>query len=212
MTEQEWLDCADPTPMLTFMQGKLSDRKLLLFAAACCRRGRSRIRGRTTLAALEALEAYADGSISLEEMEEQRNNWFQRFDYPFPLPGTWNAAIAFATKTQTPVMADKAAEHAATASRNSAKEKALQAGYVRDIAGNPFRRSLNEESSRNWVDEEILKLTDAIYEARNFGSLPNLADALERADCNDTAILEHCRQPTAHIRGCWVVDLILNKK
>jgi hypothetical protein len=40
-----------------------------------------------------------------------------------------------------------------------------------------------------------------------------LADALEEAGCADPDILGHLRQPgLVHVRGCWIVDLILDKK
>lgn len=35
MTEQEWLKCSDPRLMLAFLEGKVSDRKLLLFTESC---------------------------------------------------------------------------------------------------------------------------------------------------------------------------------
>ena len=35
---------------------------------------------------------------------------------------------------------------------------------------------------------------------------------LEDAGCGDAAILDHCRQPAEHVRGCWVVDLLLGKQ
>jgi hypothetical protein len=41
---------------------------------------------------------------------------------------------------------------------------------------------------------------------------PILADALEDAGCTNQDMLEHCRQPGEHVRGCWVVDLLLNKE
>jgi hypothetical protein len=38
MTESEWEVCPEPRPMLEFLREKASERKLRLFACACCRR------------------------------------------------------------------------------------------------------------------------------------------------------------------------------
>jgi hypothetical protein len=48
-----------------------------------------------------------------------------------------------------------------------------------------------------------------IYETQRFHEMPILADALEDAGCDDPDILSHCREPGAHARGCWVLDLLL---
>jgi hypothetical protein len=51
MTEADWLECDDPEPMLAFLSGQASERKLRLFACVCCRllgpllRGEPRNRG-----------------------------------------------------------------------------------------------------------------------------------------------------------------------
>jgi hypothetical protein len=43
--------------------------------------------------------------------------------------------------------------------------------------------------------------------------MPILADALQDVGCEEAAILDHCRDATAaHVRGCWVVDLVLGKE
>jgi hypothetical protein len=65
-----------------------------------------------------------------------------------------------------------------------------------------------------------MKLATAIYEEPSLpdGTLDNarllvLADALEEAGYHDEDILRHCRQQgQVHVRGCWVIDLLLNKK
>jgi len=43
------------------------------------------------------------------------------------------------------------------------------------------------------------------------GPRPGLADALEEAGCDDADVHAHCRGPGPHVRGCWVVDLIIGK-
>jgi hypothetical protein len=51
-----------------------------------------------------------------------------------------------------------------------------------------------------------------MYDTRDFGVMPILADALQDAGCDNDDILAHCREANAnHVRGCWVVDLVLGK-
>jgi hypothetical protein len=51
-----------------------------------------------------------------------------------------------------------------------------------------------------------------MYESRNFSAMPILADALQDAGCDNDDILSHCRIDGPHVRGCWVVDLVLGKE
>jgi hypothetical protein len=79
---------------------------------------------------------------------------------------------------------------------------------LREIIGNPFRPIACVPS---WRTSAVLALARAMYEDRRFDDMPLLADALEEAGCTEEAILKHCRDPGEHVRGCWVVDLILDK-
>jgi hypothetical protein len=62
-----------------------------------------------------------------------------------------------------------------------------------------------------WNHGTVSALARHIYEDRAFADLPILADALEDAGCTVAAILDHCRRPCEHVRGCWVVDLVLGQ-
>jgi hypothetical protein len=87
-------------------------------------------------------------------------------------------------------------------------ESTLQSDLLRDIIANPFRAvSMNCV----WSTSDVIALAEAIYTERAFDRLPILADALEDAGCDHADILEHCRGPGPHVRGCWVVDLLLGK-
>jgi hypothetical protein len=68
MTEEEWLACTNPRPMLEFLQGKGRDRKLRLFACACCRRMWHLLKDKRCRQVVEASEAFADGAITAQRL------------------------------------------------------------------------------------------------------------------------------------------------
>ncbi len=88
-------------------------------------------------------------------------------------------------------------------------EEAAQADLLRDIFGNPFRPVA---FSSAWRTPTVLALAAQVYESRDFSAMPILADALQDAGCDNADILDHCRGAGAHVRGCWVVDLVLGKE
>ena len=92
-------------------------------------------------------------------------------------------------------------------------EMQAQASLIRDLFGPvPFRPTRFDPRWLTWHDGTIRKLAQAIYDDPAFDHVSILADALEEAGCDDPDILGHCRQPGEHVRGCWVVDLLLGKE
>lgn len=73
MTEKQWLTANDPTPMLEFLRGKVSDRKLALFAVACSYRVREISPGTPFRTAVEVAERYVEGRATEEEMRTAWN-------------------------------------------------------------------------------------------------------------------------------------------
>jgi hypothetical protein len=83
------------------------------------------------------------------------------------------------------------------------------AALVRDIFGNPNRPLAVDPS---WRTSTVLALAKTIHEDRAFDLMPILADALQDAGCGDADLLDHCRGPGPHARGCWVIDLLLGRE
>jgi hypothetical protein len=90
-------------------------------------------------------------------------------------------------------------------------ESDAQIKLLWDVVGNPFRPVAIAPNSLTWHSGAVPTLAQVIYEEHHFDDLPVLADALEEAGCTDSEILNHCRGPGPHVRGCWVIDLILGK-
>jgi hypothetical protein len=135
------------------------------------------------------------------------------------------AAFALADDSggdRTEAEAAAAADYAlATGSGGDRTEEALAAAASAlrlrrlDIFGNPFR-PVNVSSS--WLTPDVLTLAQAAYDDRTLPAgtleptrLALLADALEEAGCDNAEILGHLRGEGPHVRGCWVVDLLLGK-
>jgi|GEM_PF-1554305 len=91
-------------------------------------------------------------------------------------------------------------------------EKAI-VRFLHEQLGNPFRAYRFES---HWRTDPVVGIARAIDEDRATDRYFILADALLDADCDEEAILRHCRgtekhapEPAPHFRGCWVIDLIL---
>ncbi len=88
------------------------------------------------------------------------------------------------------------------------REQKAQCALLRDNFGNPFRTVAFDPV---WHTDNVTAVAQMIYDERRFGHMPILADALEEAGCTSRDVLDHCRAPAEHSRGCWVVDLVLKK-
>jgi hypothetical protein len=90
-----------------------------------------------------------------------------------------------------------------------AAEEKHQAALLRHIVGNPFRPVTIDPSWLAWNEGTVTGVARGIVEQWACNRMPILADALEDAGCTNEDILNHCRGPGPHVRGCWVLDLIL---
>lgn len=87
-------------------------------------------------------------------------------------------------------------------------EALFQVSLIKELFGNPFRPLAVDPS---WSTSTVVALSEGIYRDRAFDRMPILADALQDAGCDNEDILNHCRSDGPHVRGCWVVDLVLGK-
>jgi hypothetical protein len=221
MTEEEWLGCTDPQKMLESLNGKASDRKSRLYLCECFRRIPSERLPGNVLKAIIVHERYAEKLASRKDLLDARSRAWESVNKfavqncrsrsgPTPEDRLHHARMAAIARATSPEIDDVI--HLANPQLLPVPERLHQVGLLRDIFGNPFRRFVIDPSWLVWNDATVAKLAQAIYVEWAFHLLPILADALEEAGGHDAAILAHCRGPGPHVRGCWVVDLLLGKE
>jgi hypothetical protein len=191
MTEAEWLKFRDPEKMLEYLRGRASERKLRLFACACCRAmdRRGNISGLDVVALAERV---AEGHLRREEAALTAARvrclaWDCRALDLVSLLARW-----FASKALTWRVVPRVA-------------------LLRCIAGNPFHAVSLAPAVLASQSGTVVRMATSIYEGRCWEDMPLLGDALEEAGCTDQAVLDHCRGPGPHARGCFVVDAILER-
>jgi hypothetical protein len=210
---------------------RASDRKLRLCAVACCRRVGHLFSEEKSHQNVEAAERIAEGKGSREELEGVRSRAATDYDAASTAAYAASAAAHEASKGRT-AYASLAADWAALAAclgriryvhdllPLSCSERVAQCVLLREVFGPlPFGPVGISPSVLTWNDGTVKRLAEGAYEHRLLPSghldgerLAVLADALEEAGCTDPTILNHCRQPGEHVRGCWLLDLILNKE
>jgi hypothetical protein len=217
MTEAEWLGSDDPTPMLDFLRGRASDRKLILFGCACARRVWLLLGGGPDMGLVERFESYADGQTGREDLAAA-------LALPRYLTGAAPAhelaladpasAVRWAVQTLAAVVYRHNAERLGgrRATLAGRAELRAQCQVLRDVVGPlPFHTAAIEPRWLTWNHGTVPAVARHIYEERAFHDMPILADALEDAGCTDADLLTHCRTGGEHVRGCWAVDLVLGK-
>lgn len=226
MTETDWNTADDHAAMLAFLRGKTSDRKLRLFAVRCCQSACSLLQSRIYRDAIEVSEQFADGLASDDRLRKARSQVRESAERTFRRvrASPWSRAVQihFARMMVVSVCARNIAEvlqavDEVCVTANSSEsyetkrklERQQQAALLRDVVQYPQSSVILDST---WLTSDVLALAEGIYQEKAFDRMPILADALQDAGCDNEDVLNHCRQPGEHVRGCWVVDLLTGRK
>jgi hypothetical protein len=199
--EADWLAWSDPREFLLLSRSTTVRKRRLLCAAFC--RLRDRLASHAALAAaVETVERHADGQAPQKEVRAlsqylkqhgpalRSRGWKQVVNYLDTGKGNADFKPYFTTE----------------------EEKQSHSHLLRDLFGNLFYQVAAATNWLAWDGGAVPALAQAIYDERAFDRLPVLADALEEAGCDHAGLLSHCRARGVHVRGCWVVDVLLGKE
>jgi hypothetical protein len=216
---RKWLgEVADPESLLQLVRGTASERKLRLFAVACCRCIWPLLPGGPVRAAVEVAERFAEGQATPEELRAARLI-ARREEVVVGGKVTWDAALTAAKRTawevlvlaqDTAYVADGSPDIHGWENTTWDDLSRRLCDLIRDLF-NPLQPVTLDPTWLTWHAGTIPNLARTIYAEQAFDRLPILGDALEDAGCSEAHLLDHCRNGGEHVRGCWVIDLLLGK-
>lgn len=217
MTEAEWLTSDDPWRMLRLYTSDempwphghpapaVSDRKLRLFACACCWGASAEI-GRRAEQCAERESGPAKDAVS----------WARACagDQKRPTPAERAALLrGIVGNPWRPVQLPRP-----LCERCNGRGKVMGCKAPEGLGPKRCPKCKGEPLPCPWLTPQVLSLARIAHDDRRDDrtldplTLMALADALEEASCTDQSLLDHLRDRTPHVRGCWVLDLLLGKE
>ncbi len=214
MTEGEWLTSTDPAAMLRGLELPLelpqgrsrfpSDRKLRLFACACCRQARDSM-----------------GKVVDYKMYEKRGP--HKTELEWAVMWADPNAKYLAQPAKAALLRDIIGNPFRPVTLCPSRLEERAGGALVHVFDCPDPDEGYHAPHCPLINQTVLRVATTICEERRFDDLPILADALEDAGCDNKDILWHCRnegpwyghvwvkEPPPHVRGCWVLDLLLGQ-
>jgi hypothetical protein len=228
MTEAEWLACSNPNWLLEPTEHIFPTRKVTLWACASCRRVWHLLPDahREVLEAVEASCERADYLVGTVDEDLQSRVSLPGWGLDPSIPQErravrWLATGAYKLAVEGAATALARESFGSVPRRNQTElqsryqviwrdEQAFHAVLARDVVGNPFCPVTFDPA---WSTSTVVAIAKGMYDSRDFSAMPILADALQDAGCENEDVLTHCRdEQHPHVRGCWVVDLVLGKE
>lgn len=241
MTPQLWKEQHSPIEMLNYLSGKVTPRKLRLFACACTHQVRHLMQSEAVKEAVLAAEQFADDDIPQDRLRAAAEGTYSgrygrtpgqshaqaRAILDAELAGincAWLTEssihkVQLVTKCCASALAWLATAelpmhelHSQHWNFANLQAKQMQCHLLRDMF-HPFKEAqMIEPYVLKWNGGAVVGLAKSIYQEKRFDEMPILADALEDAGCWQDVMINHCREHEIHARGCWVLDLILGKR
>jgi hypothetical protein len=218
MTEETWLSATNIDPLLKWLQKskrhRPTVRKMQLLANAIADRIADRFTDPLSVGLRQFMDRLADAALTGDEYRNEWGAWRRqidanRLDHIHIL--CWAVYVSAPEGTRIFGVPETCVRSCAgyVCREVGDAEQANQIRLLRDVIPNPYRPV---SFSASWRTPTALTLANQMYDSRDFGAMPILADALQDAGCNGEEALGHCRGGDPHVRGCWVVDLLLGKE